>query len=281
MLTKSPLVSVVMPVKECNPLFLKKSVESILNQTLTDLELIIVTENGDMSLEKSTTDPLKEFRNDKRLRVIHQKGKGFVEALNYGIHASRGKYIARMDADDISLPNRLKKQVEAVEKFHLDLVGGWAYIINETGLTIGKKAPPTDAHSIRRVIMLYNPFIHSTMLFKKSILEYSGHYNTALFGAEDYDLWLRIVSLGYAYANLPHYLILSRQTCNSVMRGKEWKKTRVNSTRTKALGLTRMGYYDPLSLVFCFVSPFSLIVIPRMASRVTFLFESLSNVSHY
>ena len=97
------------------------------------------------------------------------------------------------------------------------------------------------------------------MLFKKSILERSGFYNKALFGAEDYDLWLRIISLGYAYANLPDYLILSRYTCNSVMRGKEWKKSRVNSTRTKALGLTRMGYADPFSIFFCFISPFSLI----------------------
>jgi glycosyltransferase involved in cell wall biosynthesis len=281
MLTKPPLVSVVMPVKECNPLFLKKSVESILNQTLTDLELIIVTENGDMSLEKSVTDPLTEFRNDKRLRVIHQRGKGFVEALNCGICSSRGRYIARMDGDDISLPNRLEKQVKAAIQFNLDLVGGWAYVINEAGSIIGKKNPPTETHKIRRILVLYNPFIHSTMLFKRSILAYSGSYNEDLFGAEDYDLWLRIASLGYTYANLPDYLILSRQTCNSVMRGKEWKKTRVNSTRTKALGLTKMGYHDPLSLIFCFISPFSLIVLPKMASRVTFLLESLSNTSNH
>jgi glycosyltransferase involved in cell wall biosynthesis len=280
MLTKSPLVSVVMPVKECNPLFLKKSVESILNQTLTDLELIIVTENGDMSLEKSTTDPLKEFRNDKRLRIIHQKGKGFVEALNYGILASRGKYIARMDADDISLPNRLEKQFKVVEELHLDLVGGWAYIINEAGSTIGKRTPPADSSIIRRTIMLYNPFIHSTMFFKRSILGYSGFYNKALFGSEDYDLWLRIISLGYGYSNLPEPLILLRQTSNSVMRGNGWKKTRLNSARTKALGLTRLGYYDPFSVIFCFISPFSLIVSPKIAHRVTHLLEFLSNSSH-
>ena len=186
-----------------------------------------------------------------------------------------------MDGDDISLPNRLETQVKAVTQFNLDLVGSWAYIINEVGLTVGKLTPPTDAQSIRRTIMLYNPFIHSTMLFKRSILERSGCYNKVLFGAEDYDLWLRIISLGYGYANLPDYLIFSRQTCNSVMRGKEWKKTRVNSTRAKALGLTRLGYHDPLSLIFCFVSPFSLIVLPKMASRVTFLFQSFSNILHY
>ena len=275
-LTKSPQL-VVMPVKSCNPLFLHKSVESVLNQSLNDLELIIVLENGGHSFDDASIDILEKFKSDKRLRKIQQKDSGFVEALNYGISASRGKYIARMDADDVSLPKRLEIQMKAAEQSNLDLVGGWAYLINEAGLIIGKSKPPTDVRLIRRIIMLYNPFIHSTMLFKRSTLERSGCYNKALFGAEDYDLWLRIISLGFAYANLPEYLILSRQTCNSVMRGNEWKKSRVNSTRTKALGLTRMGYYDPFSLFFCFVSPFSLIVVPKMAGRVSFLLKSFTN----
>ena len=279
MLTQTPLVSVIMPVKACHPLFLRKSVESILNQSLADLELIVVLENGGQPVDLNLMDVLREFENDKRLRIMHQKGKGFVEALNFGILASQGKYIARMDADDISLPNRLEKQVKAIEELHLDLVGGWAYIINEAGSTVGKRTPPVDSRRIRRTIMLYNPFIHSTMFFKRSILEHSGFYNKALFGSEDYDLWLRIISLGYGFSNLPEPLVLLRQTNNSVMRGNGWKKTRLNSARTKALGLTRMGYNDPFSILFCFVSPFSLVVAPKIAHRVTYLLEFFSNIS--
>jgi glycosyltransferase involved in cell wall biosynthesis len=270
MFTESPLVSVVMPVKGCNPAFLEKSVGSVLNQTMTDLELIIVLENGEQSVD---TDVLEKFLHDKRLRVTHNRQKGFVEALNCGILASRGKYIARMDGDDISLPTRFEKQVEAIQRHHLDLLGGWAYIIDEEGSTIGELTPPTDALSIRKTIMLHNPFLHSAMLFKKSILHYSGLYNGALYGAEDYDLWLRMVSLGYAHANLSDYIVLLRETSNSVMRGKQWKKTRANYARAKALGLTRLGYHDLLSVGFCFAGPFSLLIGPKMASN----FRSLLN----
>jgi glycosyltransferase involved in cell wall biosynthesis len=279
MLTESPLVSVVMPVKACHPSFLEKSVESVLSQTLTNLELIVVLDCGGQSVDKPVLDVLENFVNDKRLRIVFNKEKGFVEALNFGILVSRGEYIARMDGDDISLPTRLERQVEAIEQLHLDLVGGWAYVIDEDGSTIGKLTPPTDAFSIRKTIMLHNPFLHSAMLFKKSILQYSGLYNKALYGAEDYDLWLRIVSLGYAYANLPDYVILLRETSNSVMRGKQWKTTRANYARAKALGLTRLGYHDPLSVSFCFVGPFSLLIRPKMASDLKILFRFFKKTS--
>lgn len=273
MYTASPLVSVVMPVKACNPAFLDKSVESVLNQTLTDLELVVVMEYGGQSADKPALDLLEKFSNDERLRIVYNKKKGFVEALNYGLLASRGEYIARMDGDDISLPTRLEMQVSAVKQLHLDMVGGWAYVIDEEGSTIGRLMPNFEALSIRRSIMLYNPFIHSTVLFKKSILLRSGLYNTSLYGAEDYDLWLRIISLGYKYANLPAFVILLRETNNSVMRGIHWKTTRANYARTKALGLVRLGYSDPLSVCFCFASPFSLLIGPKMASDLKCLFK--------
>jgi glycosyltransferase involved in cell wall biosynthesis len=276
MLSKTPLVSVVMPIKTCNPIFLQKSVESILEQSLTDLELIVVMDSGGQSVDKPVLDVLEKFENDERLRIVRNKKKGFVEALNCGILSSRGEYIARMDADDISLSTRLEKQVEAAKQRHLDLIGGWAYIIDEDGSIIGKLTPPTEALSIRRTIMLHNPFLHSAMLFKKSILKHSGLYNMTLYGAEDYDLWLRIVSLGYAYANLPDYVILLRETNNSVMRGKQWKITRANYAKVKALGLTRLGYRDPLSVIFCFAGPFSLLIGPKMAYDLKLLLDSLS-----
>ena len=254
MISSLPKVSVVMPVKECNPEFLEKSVSSILNQTLTDLELIIVLDH-DMRPIDFVQDIFEEYRDDKRIRVIENRTKGFVEALNFGLLASRGEYIARLDSDDISLPDRFKTQIQAVKKLNLDLVGGWAYVIDENGFSIGELTPPTNPVAIRRLIMLHNPFLHSTMLFKKSILKRSGPYNISLYGAEDYDLWLRIISLGYRFANIPNYVIKLRETSDSVMRGQQWKKTRINYARVKALGITRLGYHDPLSLSFSFAAP--------------------------
>jgi glycosyltransferase involved in cell wall biosynthesis len=279
MSTGTPLVSVVMPVKVCNPTFLEKSIGSVLKQTLTNLELLVVMDNAGQSIDKPLLNVLEKFKNDERLRIVPNKKKGFVEALNTGISAARGKYIARMDGDDISLPDRLELQVDAIEKEKLDFVGGWAYVIDEQGETVGKLTPPTDAQTIKRLIMLHNPFLHSSVTFKKSILKYSGLYNPALFGAEDYDLWLRLVSSGYKCANLPSFVLLLRETTNSVVRGKQWKIARANYAKAKVLALTKLGYNDPLSLTFCLAGPFSLIVGPRMALPLKFLLRWFEKTS--
>jgi glycosyltransferase involved in cell wall biosynthesis len=240
---------------------------------MKNLELLLVVDNSDFCLDTQTSSVLDGFKENRKIRIVVNEKSGFVHALNSGVRAARGIYLARMDGDDISLPNRLELQVRAIEQMHLDLVGGWAYVIDEQGSRVGQLTPPTDAHSIRRTIMLHNPFLHSTVLFKKSILQASGLYNPALFGAEDYDLWLRLVSMGCACANLPNYVVLLRETSNSIMRGQKWKTTRANYAKAKALGLALHGYYDPLSVTFCLIGPFSLLIGPKMASNLKLLFK--------
>ncbi len=264
-INQRPLVSVVMPVKSGNPFFLERSITSVLNQTIENLELLLVVDNSDFCSDTQTSNVLGRFKEDKKIRIIANDKSGFVEALNAGFRAAKGKYLARMDGDDISLPNRLELQVRAIEQMHLDLVGGWAYVIDEQGSRVGQLTPPTDVGDIRRTIMLHNPFLHSTVLFKKSILQASGLYNSALFGAEDYELWLRIVSLGYKCANLPNFVLCLREAPGSIVRGRRWRRTRVNYAKAKALGFVRLGYHDPLSMVFCFAAPFSSIIGPHMA----------------
>lgn len=252
-----------MPVKVCNSAFLEKSVKSVLKQTLTDLELLLIIDGN--SMDKPLLSVLEKFEKDERLRIITNVKQGFVEALNTGLEVSKGKYIARMDGDDISFPNRLELQIEAIEKRNLDFVGGWAYVIDKKGRTVGKLTPPIDSQKIKRLIMLHNPFLHSTVTFKKSLLKRSGLYNLALLGAEDYELWLRIVSLGYNCANLPNFVLYLRETSDSIVRGCNWKKTRVNYAKAKVLGLVKWGYHDPLAITSCFAGPISSFMEPKMA----------------
>jgi glycosyltransferase involved in cell wall biosynthesis len=262
---EKPTVSVVMPIHGCNPTFLEKSVESVLRQTLARLELLLIVDVVDPSFDKPMFDVLEKFKNDERLRIIVNKRRGFVEALNTGTLAARGKYIARMDGDDISLPHRLEVQIETIEKEKIDFIGGWAYVIDEKGTTLGKLTPPTNTQTIKRMIMVHNPFIHSSVTFKKSILAYTGLYNPTLLGAEDYELWMRLISLGYVCVNLPNFVLLLREANNSILRGNRWKTTRANYAKAKVMGLTRWGYHDPLSIASCFAGPFSSIVGPKMA----------------
>lgn len=264
-----PLVSVIMPVFRCNPTFLQYSLESVLLQSLSDLELLVVVDPSEPSSDKTMLDIFDHFRDDKRLKIINNKDrKGFVESLNSAILVSRGKYIARMDSDDISFPNRLDLQTNAIERNKADLVGSWAQVINEQGKVLGCLTPPTDAHMIRQSIMLHNPFIHSSVVFKKSILYSVGLYNPKLWGAEDYDLWLRLISQKYICINLPKFLVNIRETSKSIVRGGKWKKTRVSYTKAKMLGLAKYGYRDPLSIGSCFLGPISILAPPGESIRL-------------
>lgn len=269
---EEPLVSVIMPVFKCNPKFLRQSVKSILTQTFTSLELLLIQDVAESSLDRSMFDDLEDFRTDRRLRIIvNERRRGFVEALNVGILASTGKYIARMDGDDISLPNRLELQIEAIEKEKIDFVGGWAHVIDEEGGILGRMTPPTDAQTIRRMMMIHNPFIHSSVTFKKSILAHTGLYNPKLRGAEDYDLWMRVLSLGYICVNLPRFVLQLRETSDSIVRGRGWRPTRASYAKAKVLGLIKYGYHDPFSIASCFAGPFSNFIAPKM----TLKFKSL------
>ena len=118
-MSKLPLISIVMPVYNAES-FLESAIFSILNQTHSNFEFIIID-------DKSTDDSLmiiKKFqKKDSRIKLLNGDGKNLVKALNKGIMKSKGKYIARMDSDDISLPKRLESQVKYIEKYNLDICG--------------------------------------------------------------------------------------------------------------------------------------------------------------
>ena len=268
-----------MPIKQCNPEYLQKSIESVLKQTYTNLELLVVTDISEPDVENQSLKILEKFKKDKRLRIVLNRNNGFVEALNTGLLSARGTYIARLDGDDISLPDRLQLQVHAMKEYEADFVGGWAYAIDDQGEIVGKLTPPTDSKKIKRMIMLHNPFLHSSVIFKKSILGRTGLYNSALFGAEDYELWLRILSLGYKCINLPCFVICLREASNSIVRGNAWRKTRASYAKAKVLAFGRLGYHDPLSAVFCLTGPFSSFLEPKIVLKVKFLMRWFEKTS--
>ena len=131
-----PQVSIIMPVYNGEK-FLKEAIESILSQTFTDFEFIIV---NDGSID-SSLKIIREYANrDSRIKIIDQKNTGIIGALNNALKASKGTYIARMDSDDISNPDRLKKQIEYIEKENAYLCGTWAISIDKNGKEIKQPA---------------------------------------------------------------------------------------------------------------------------------------------
>jgi GT2 family glycosyltransferase len=126
-----------------------------------------------------------------------------------------------MDADDISLPERLEKQVKYLdEQSEIMMAGTWTIRIDEKGQHQGLETYPTSHAEIRRTIFVHNPFAHGTMMLRRSVVEHLGHYDVRFLHNEDYDLWLRIVAR-YKAANIAEPLVLRRVHAKNITVEKE------------------------------------------------------------
>ncbi len=195
MIIRTPAVSVLLPVRAGGPLLLA-AVGSILRQSVTDLELIVVDDGGNEPL-------LRELPRDPRLRVVANAGSGLVAALNTAAGAARADYLARMDADDIALPVRLERQLGLLEaEPELGLVGAQVEIFTDAGTVLPGfqryqawlNSLTTDA-SIRREMFIESPIPHPTAVLRRSVFQRMGGYRNPPW-AEDYDLWLRAYQTG-------------------------------------------------------------------------------------
>ena len=161
-MTHTPRISIVMSVYNGEK-YLREAVNSILNQTFKDFEFIIINDGS-----TDGTREILESYNDPRIILIHKGNMGLTQSLNKGIALAKGKYIARQDADDISLPERLEKQIEFLERNEkVALLGTAIEIIDEIGNYLQTIKPPTDDSSIRKGIKQNNYFCHGSVIFKR------------------------------------------------------------------------------------------------------------------
>ena len=201
-----PLVSVVMATFNEPVEILSKAINSILNQTYKNLELII----ADDSTNHLTVQAIDDFaRQDKRIRVIRKDKKmGFTLALNTGLASAKGELIARMDGDDISLADRIEKQVEfAYEHPDVDLFGGHINIINENGDIVSKRRYKTTPNAFRRMLLYRNPLAHPTILFRRRIIDAGFYYDDNFKKAEDLEFYLRLFKNGFQLTNMDVFLL--------------------------------------------------------------------------
>lgn len=183
----APLVSVVMSVYNGEE-YLRQSIDSILNQTFTDLELVLI---DDGSTDK-TKQIIQSYKDD-RIIFISRENRGLVASLNEGIKKARGFYIARQDDDDISLPTRLEKQIQAFhENADLVVCGTFAAFISQGGAFERNYATPFLAPDLSRRLFLGSSLVHGSVMIRKEELVGAGAYREEAWPAEDYDLWLRL-----------------------------------------------------------------------------------------
>ena len=199
-MTSGPLVSVVMSAYN-GERYLREAMDSILDQTFTNFEFIVI---NDGSTDR-TLNILGSY-DDSRLIVVDQPNLGLTKSLNKGLSIARGQFIARQDADDVSIPYRLERQIEFMEQnTEVGLVGS-AYIeIGQNGQEIHPVVLPQTHEELYQMMLKGNYICHGSVLFRKKCLEVVGNYREGLAATEDYDLWLRFLK-HFLIINLPEHL---------------------------------------------------------------------------
>jgi glycosyltransferase involved in cell wall biosynthesis len=209
-----PTISVILPVYNGFP-YLQLAVESILTQEFQDFEFIVINDGSTDSSES-----IIKSINDSRIRFLQQRNQGLPATLNTAIGLARSEFIARQDQDDISFPLRLQKQAEFLNANpDIGMVGTNAEIWVGDRKTDRLLAHPADDASIKFNLLFDNPFVHSSVMIRRSVFEKIGGYceNKSRQPPEDYELWSR-VAREFKVANLPEVLLAYREVPGSMSR---------------------------------------------------------------
>jgi glycosyltransferase involved in cell wall biosynthesis len=211
-------VSVIMAVYN-GERYLREAVESILAQTYPDFEVIIIDDGS----SDASAGMLEEFaRRDDRVRLVRQENIGLTRTLNKAIELSGGELLARMDADDIAMPDRLRRQVEFMQQHpRVVLLGGAYELIDGRGRLLTRITPPLDDQPLQELALAgRTPICHPLAMMRRDAVLKTGGYDESLKVAQDLDLWLRLGEVG-ELACLPDVLLKYRQHEESVSEAKQ------------------------------------------------------------
>lgn len=245
----TPKISVVMTAYN-EEKTIGSAIESILNQTFKDFELIVVNDGSN----DKTEDIVKRIADPRIVYIKNDKNKGMSTSRNRGILLARGDYIAIFDADDISYPNRLEKQLDfMVQNPTIVLSGTWGVLKTQDGKRVNFKQPCTS-QEIENCIIYTCPIIDSSLIAKKDILK-KYLYNPKLGRGQDYDLFLRLAK-NHKLANIPEYLISydSSFSLKYQIRDHFWK------TYVRCNAFFKYGY--PLKKIYWIFASLIIVLLP-------------------
>lgn len=234
MTEKLPLVSVLMPVYNAAP-YVKDAIDSILNQTFADFELLVFNDGS----TDSSAEVIESIKDKRIVFIDSAKNFGYVAHLNNGLQLARGKYIARMDADDIALPTRFEKQIAFLEaNSEVGLCGTSFRTFGASEIVV---SVPEGNEEIREFLLRNSPMAHPTVIFRKALVEqHSLHYDKDFMPTEDYKLWYDISKLTKLH-NITEVLLYYRvhpHQISSYMNDTQ----RANADKVRVLQLTDKGF---------------------------------------
>ncbi|HWT81645.1 MAG TPA: glycosyltransferase, partial [Candidatus Methylomirabilis sp.] len=220
MVPPRPRVSIIMPVYN-EERYVRQAVDSILQQTVSDFEFVIL---DDGSTDR-TLEILQSYR-DPRIRLVTQANSGLTASLNRCLPLVSGQYIARMDGNDISHPDRLESQADFLDSHpQIGLLGAAFLQVNQEGVAVKVYTYPIADPSIRQALWSDCPFCHSLVMFRRECIDRVGGYRERIGPAEDYDLWFRI-SERFMLANLPRPLHQVRIAPTGITLSKRFDQIR-------------------------------------------------------
>ena len=216
----TPLVSVIMPVFEPHPVYFRQAIDSILEQTFTDFELIVVEDPSSSSgqtLLAGVSDPrIRYFLNSERTSLPRQHNRALGE--------SRGRFICRCDADDICEPQRIERELAFLHAHpDVDVVGTCLTIIDEQSNVIGRRDYPLEHDQILNAMRRFNPIANSSVMYRRELFERFGGKRDSVLPAQDYEWYSRVACGGARFANLPEPLV--RYRVHSQMSGRKLRGT--------------------------------------------------------
>ena len=241
----TPKVSVLMAVYNGEK-YLPEAINSILGQTFTDFEFLIVDDGS-----RDRTPEIIRSYQDPRIRPISNPGNvGLTHSLNQGLDLARGEYLARMDSDDISLPERLAKQVTHMDvNSEIAVCGTWAKDIDAQGRVTGVRETPVGRH-LEREYWRPSPIIHPSAMIRRAHLN-GLHYDEQIRYAQDFDLWLRMKPI-HKLANLPEHLLLYRVHGKSITVSQRDDQLRATyDIFRKIVGASGIDFDEFAALISC------------------------------
>jgi glycosyltransferase involved in cell wall biosynthesis len=246
-MSQTPRVSVLMSVYNSEH-FLREAIESILNQTFSDFEFIIINDGS-----KDESLKIIKSYSDKRIKLVSRENKGLTASLNEGLKLAKGEYIARQDSDDISVPTRLEKEVQYLDEHPKTALVGSNYTVMDMD---GTKLTTTNVFTwpadLKLTQITCNQYGHGSIMLRRSILKDVGDYDKSVGFVEDYDLWTRISQVA-DIANIEEPLYLYRRNTESITRKNlDLQIQQTFAVRDKAFthflsnrGKYRIFYYRP------------------------------------
>ncbi|MGK0254471.1 MAG: glycosyltransferase involved in cell wall biosynthesis [Mariniflexile sp.] len=239
-------ISVIIPIYNGEET-LNDSLVSVLDQKVSNTEVIII-DDGSIDTSFTIAKAISNDNPSKDILIHKQKNKGLAASLNVGIGLASGKYIARQDQDDLVLPERFVKQFDFLEQNNqVGIVGTWAQIYEGDKETQRYHNHASSSHALKLELLFDNPFVHSSIMMRKSALDNCGGYSEDTFRQppEDYELWSRIAK-DYEIANIPEVLTVYREMPSSMSR------TGVNPFLNNVLRISAENIYFRISPTYSY-----------------------------